>query len=193
MVEPDLAMKAEKVDAPKTVIDSKSQWNILRAVFACPNGVIRMSDAMPGLVETSTNLARIYSEGGKIFVQCLLRSSVDTAKEALAQKIASTFELGGANVSFSGAYPGWKPNMQSPILKTMREVYNNKFGKIPEIKAIHAGLECGLIGGVFPNLDMISFGPTIRYPHSPDEKVKIDTVKMFWDFLVEVLKEVPAK
>ena len=193
LVEPDLAMKAEKVDAPKTVIDSKSQWNILRAVFACPNGVIRMSDAMLGLVETSTNLARIYSEGGKIFVQCLLRSSVDTAKEALAQKIASTFELGGANVSFSGAYPGWKPNMQSPILKTMREVYNNKFGKIPEIKAIHAGLECGLIGGVFPNLDMISFGPTIRYPHSPDEKVKIDTVKMFWDFLVEVLKEVPAK
>ncbi|HOP05518.1 MAG TPA: aminoacyl-histidine dipeptidase [Tenuifilaceae bacterium] len=193
LVEPDLSMKIQKADIPSSVFDSKSQWNLLRAVLACPNGVVRMSDSMPGLVETSTNLARVYSKDGKIYLQCLLRSSVDSAKDALSQKIASVFELAGAKIEFDGAYPGWKPNMQSPILNTMRNVYNNKFGKIPDIKAIHAGLECGLIGGVFPNLDMISFGPTIRYPHSPDEKVKIDTIQMFWDFLVEVLKNVPVK
>lgn len=192
-VEPDLSFKTEKVAFPDSVIDSKSQWAIIRAVFGCPNGVVRMSDSMPGLVETSTNLARVYTKDGKIFAQCLLRSSVDSSKDALAQKIASVFELAGATVSFSGAYPGWKPNMKSPILKTMKEVYNTNFGKVPEIKAIHAGLECGIIGGVFPNLDMISFGPTIRNPHSPDEKVKIDTVDMFWKFLVEVLKQVPSK
>ncbi|MDX9848186.1 MAG: aminoacyl-histidine dipeptidase [Tenuifilaceae bacterium] len=192
-VEPDLAFSIEKVENQKTVIDAKAQWGIIRGVFGCPNGVIRMSDAMPGLVETSTNLARVFTKDGFIYAQCLLRSSVDSAKEALAEKIASVFELAGAEVSFSGAYPGWKPNMDSAILKTMREVYKTNWGKTPEIKAIHAGLECGILGGVYPNFDMISFGPTIRYPHSPDEKVKIDTVDMFWKFLVEVLKNAPQK
>lgn len=192
-VEPDMTFVVEKVEAPKSVIDAKAQWGIIRSVFGCPNGVIRMSDAMPGLVETSTNLARVYSDNGKIFVQCLLRSSVDSAKEALAQKIASVFEMAGAEVDFSGAYPGWKPNMDSAILKAMSEVYKANWNKTPEVKAIHAGLECGILGGVYPNLDMISFGPTIRYPHSPDEKVKVDTVDMFWKFLVEVLKNAPKK
>lgn len=192
-VEPDLKMAVEKVSAPSTIIDTKSQWAIIRAVFGCPNGVVRMSDSMPGLVETSTNFARIFTKDDKILAQCLLRSSVDSAKEALAQKIAAVFQLAGADVTFTGGYPGWKPNMDSAILKTMQQVYQKNFGKIPEIKAIHAGLECGIIGGVYPNLDMISFGPTIRYPHSPDEKVKIDTVDMFWRFLVEVLKDVPRK
>lgn len=192
-VEPDLSFNYASVDAPKTVIDLKSQWAIIRAIFGCPNGVIRMSDSMPGLVETSTNLARVYTDNGNIITQCLMRSSVDSSKDALAQKIASVFELAGAEVEFAGAYPGWKPNMNSPILKTMSDVYNKNWGKVPEIKAIHAGLECGILGGAYPNLDMISFGPTIRYPHSPDEKVKIDTVDMFWKFLVEVLKNVPVK
>jgi len=192
-VEPDMAFSVDKVDAPKSVFDAKAQWGIIRGVFGCPNGVIRMSDAMPGLVETSTNLARVYSEDGFIYVQCLLRSSVDTAKEALGEKIASVFEMAGAEVSFAGSYPGWKPNMDSAILKVMGEVYKANWGKTPEIKAIHAGLECGILGGVYPNLDMISFGPTIRYPHSPDEKVKIDTVDKFWKFLVEVLKNAPQK
>jgi dipeptidase D len=98
-----------------------------------------------------------------------------------------------AEVKLSGAYPGWKPNMDSPILKTCQDIYNKNFGKIPEIKAIHAGLECGLLGGVYPNFDMISFGPTIRFPHSPDEKVKIDTVRLFWDFLVLILENIPVK
>lgn len=192
-VEPDLAFTAEKVESPKNVIDAKAQWGIIRSVFGCPNGVIRMSDAMPGLVETSTNLARVYSEKGNIYAQCLLRSSVDSAKQALAEKMASVFEMAGAEVVFDGAYPGWKPNMDSAILKTMSEVYKKNWGKTPEIKAIHAGLECGLLGGVYPNFDMISFGPTIRFPHSPDEKVKIDTVDMFWKFLVEALKNAPKK
>ncbi len=192
-VEPDLDFQIQKVDAPKKVIDSKAQWSIIRAVFGCPNGVIRMSDSMPGLVETSTNLARVYSENGFIYTQCLLRSSVDSSKEALAEKIASVFEMADAEIEFTGAYPGWKPNLNSSILKVMSDVYNKNWGKIPEIKAIHAGLECGILGGIYPNLEMISFGPTIRYPHSPDEKVKIDTVDMFWKFLVEVLKNAPQK
>jgi len=192
-VEPDFSFTIEKVDTPSIIIDSKAQWSITRAVFGCPNGVVRMSDSMPGLVETSTNFARIYTKDNIIYAQCLLRSSVDSAKDALAEKIASVFELANAKITFSGAYPGWKPNMESPILKVMQEVYHKNWGKVPEIKAIHAGLECGILGGVYPNLDMISFGPTIRYPHSPDEKVNIKTVKLFWDFLVEVLKNAPVK
>lgn len=193
LVEPDLAMTIQPADAASHAIDPKSQAAIVRSIYGCPNGVIRMSDSMAGLVETSTNLARVFTENGKFTAQCLLRSSVDSAKDALAQKIASVFELAGATVTFSGGYPGWKPNMESAILKVMLQVYKGKFGRTPEIKAIHAGLECGLLGGVYPNLDMISFGPTIRYPHSPDEKVKIDTVNAFWIYLVEVLKNAPVK
>lgn len=192
-VEPDLAFFAEATDAPKKAFKKKNQKNLINAIYACPNGVIRMSDDMPGLVETSLNLARVVSENGVVTIQALLRSSVNSAKDDLGQMVASTFELAGAKVKLEGEYPGWKPNMASPILKTMQEVYNNKYGKIPEIKAIHAGLECGLLGAVYPNWDMISFGPTIRYPHSPDEKVKINTVGKFWDFLVETLKNIPVK
>jgi dipeptidase D len=193
LTEPTLAFKSEKADSPEMIFDSESQSKLVRAFFGCPNGVVRMSDAMPGLVETSTNLARVYSEGDKVYGKCLLRSSVDSAKEALAQKIAAIFELAGAKIGFDGGYPGWKPNPDSAILKVMQNVYNDMYGKIPEIKAIHAGLECGLLGGVYPNWDMISFGPTIRFPHSPDEKVHIESVKKFWDFLVETLKNIPEK
>jgi len=115
---------------------------------------------------------------------------VDSAKEAIAWKIAAVFHLINAKVTLSGSYPGWKPNMESPILETMSGVYKKMYGKIPEIKAIHAGLECGIIGGVYPGLDMISFGPTIKYPHSPDEKVNIVSVKKFFDFLCETMKQV---
>ena len=192
-VEPDLSFTVSKIAEPTSVMDKTSQWALIRSVFGCPNGVVRLSDSMPGLVETSTNLARDYSDNENVYIQCLLRSSVDSSKEALAEKIASVFELAGAQVNFAGGYPGWKPNMDSAILKTMREVYQKNWGKVPEIKAIHAGLECGILGGAYPHLDMISFGPTIRYPHSPDEKVNIKTVKLFWDYLVETLKSVPNK
>jgi len=146
-----------------------------------------------GLVETSNNLAIVKCINGNLETYCLTRSSVDSSKESTAWKIAAVFHLIDAEVTLSGSYPGWKPNMNSPILKTMSDVYRKKFGKIPDIKAIHAGLECGLIGGVYPNLDMISFGPTIRYPHSPDEKVNIPSVKKFFDFLCETLKQIPVK
>ena len=192
-VEPDMKMEAIPTDLPKFVIDEKSQKNLLDAVYACPNGVIRMSNEMQGLVETSTNLAIIKSENGKIRIQCLLRSSVDSAKEDLEQMMQCVFEMAGASYLFDGKYPGWKPNPDSPILKTMQDIYNRKFGVIPEIRAIHAGLECGILGGAYPNWDMISFGPTIRFPHSPDEKVNIATVKKFWDFLVATLKDIPVK
>ena len=133
------------------------------------------------------------SEGEKIIVLCLLRSSVDSAKNELEEMIDSVFTLAGAEVVMDGKYPGWKPNPDSAILLTMKDVYNKRFGKIPDIKAIHAGLECGILGGAYPNWDMISFGPTIRFPHSPDEKVNIESVGMFWEFLTETLKNVPVK
>ncbi|OYT17278.1 MAG: cytosol nonspecific dipeptidase [Bacteroidetes bacterium 4572_77] len=192
-VEPDLSIDITETETPKTVFDLDTQTRLIHSVYACPNGVIRMSNDMEGLVETSTNLAIVISKNGKIEVQSLVRSSVDSAKDDLAEMIDSVFQLAGAKTNFDGAYPGWKPNPKSEILETMKRVYNNKFGKIPELKAIHAGLECGLLGAVYPKWDMISFGPTIRSPHSPDEKVKIDTVSKFWDFTIETLKNIPKK
>ena len=192
-VEPDLKIEVVPVDVPKSVMDEKTQNNLINAIYGCPNGVIRMSDEMPGLVETSTNLAIVKSENGVIWVHCLLRSSVDSAKMDLEHMMQSVFELAGAEINFDGQYPGWKPNPNSPILKAMQNIYQKKYGTVPKITAIHAGLECGLMGGVYPSWDMISFGPTIIHPHSPDEKVNIATVQKFWDFLVETLKEVPVK
>jgi dipeptidase D len=191
--DPDLKVEVTDGEKVAKVMDEKAQTAFINAVHACPNGVIRMSNDMEGLVETSTNLAVVKINAGKAEALSLVRSSVDTAKEDLCQMIDSVFALAGGTTIIDGDYPGWKPNPNSAILSEMKEIYNNKFGKIPEIKAIHAGLECGLLGGVYPNLDMISFGPTIRYPHSPDEKVNIKTVAMFWDFLVETLKHAPKK
>jgi dipeptidase D len=191
--EPDLQFVFEKTASPAKVMNQGDQYRIIRAIFVCPNGVIRMSQAMKGLVETSNNLAIVKCKDGRFEAYCLCRSSVDSAKEATAWKIAAVFHLINADVKLEGGYPGWKPNVNSPILKTMSRVYENMYSRIPEIKAIHAGLECGLIGGVYPNFDMISFGPTIRFPHSPDEKVNIASVVKFWDFLVETLKHIPVK
>ena len=192
-VDPDLKFVAEKTDLPNSLIDEKTQKELIYLIYATPNGVIRMSNSMEGLVETSTNLAIVKSENNVITIKALLRSSVDSAKDDLENMFESLYSLSNAKILFDGQYPGWKPNMDSPILKTMQEIYNNKFGKIPEIKGIHAGLECGLLGGTYPNWDMISFGPTIRFPHSPDEKVKIDTVQPFWDFIVATLENIPEK
>lgn len=191
--EPGLSFMAAKADTPSKVMKKEDQFGIIRAIYACPNGVQRMSQAMKGLVETSNNLAIVKCIGGKFEAHNLTRSSVDSAKEATAWKIAAVFHLIDAEVTLKGSYPGWKPNMESSILNTMSKVYKDMYGKTPEIKAIHAGLECGILGGAYPDLDMISFGPTIRYPHSPDEKVNIASVGKFWDFLVETLKHVPVK
>jgi dipeptidase D len=193
ITEPGFYIKAEPAELPSTVMDEKSQTTLISAIYACPNGVIRMSDTMKGVVETSNNISIVSTSGGETSVQCLMRSSVDSAKKDLGHMIESVFELAGAEIWFDGSYPGWKPNPDSPILKVMLEVYKNKFGKVPEIKAIHAGLECGILGAAYPHWDMISFGPTIRHPHSPDEKVHIQSVGKFWEYLVETLKNVPVK
>lgn len=193
LVEPDLKFDVMPIELPSSIFDEISQDDLINAIQACPNGVIRMSDSMPGLVETSTNLAIVKSDERTIQVMSLIRSSVDSAKEDVESTIESIFRLAGAEVRFHGQYPGWQPNMDSAILKAMQEVYKQKFGKTPEIKAIHAGLECGILGGVYPHWDMISFGPTIRHPHSPDEKVNIESVSKFWDFLVETLAHIPVK
>jgi dipeptidase D len=193
--EPTLKIELAKTEMPTSLIDEPTQINLTHAIVAAPNGVIRMSDSMPGLVETSTNLAIVKSDNETkiISIACLMRSSVDSARAELGSRMESVFTLAGAKVTLTGGYPGWKPNMESPILKTMQQVYQAKYGRIPEIKAIHAGLECGILGGKYPNWDMISFGPTIRFPHSPDEKVNIESVGKFWDFLVETLKNIPVK
>lgn len=192
-VETDIEILAQKTALPAYIIDRKTTSNLLNAIYATPNGVIRDSQDMKGLVETSTNLAIVKSDGKTVKIQCLLRSSVDSAKDDLENMMEAVYNLAGASSVFDGKYPGWKPNMDSPILKEMIAVYDKKYGNKPKINAIHAGLECGLLGGVYKKWDMISLGPTIRYPHSPDEKVNILSVTKFWDFLLETLKNAPAK
>ena len=176
---------------PEKVMTVKDAKKVLNVVFAIPNGVMRMSDSMENLVETSNNLAIVETQKGKVNIYCLMRSSVDSAKEALGEKMTAIAELAGATIELSGGYPGWKPNMESPILKTMQTIYRKKFKKDAVIKAIHAGLECGLFG-VSYDWDMISFGPTIYGPHSPEERVEIKSVGRFWDFLVETLANIPV-
>ena len=187
------AIKLTETETPETMIAKEVAENLIRAVVGCPNGVQKMSVSMPGLVQTSSNLARVVSDGKTVKLQCLLRSSVNSEKEELGEAISAVFELAGAKVELTGAYNGWKPNLDSPILAAMKASYKALFGKEPAVTAIHAGLECGIIGTNYPKLDMISFGPTICYPHSPDEKVNIASVGKFYEFLVDTLKNAPLK
>lgn len=192
--DPDLQINAEPVTLPAFVIDTCTQERLINVIIAYPNGAVRMIDSMPDTVETSNNLAIIKTGNGKISVITLIRSSVETAKTAMTQTIEAVAQLAKAeSIMFEGAYPGWKPNPNSAILKEMQATYFKLYGKNPEVMAIHAGLECGILGSKYPNWDMISFGPTICHPHSPDEKVNIASVEKFWDFLKETLKNVPVK
>ncbi|MBS4057187.1 MAG: aminoacyl-histidine dipeptidase [Bacteroidales bacterium] len=188
-----LSVIASPAELPATVVDHKTQSGLFQAMAKCPNGVIAMSKDMEGVVETSSNMAIVVSKGNTITIASLQRSSVDASKEVLAKNIRKVFTEAGATAESTGDYPGWKPNVNSPVLQTMKDVYNAKYGRVPEVKVIHAGLECGILGANYPNWDMISFGPTIRHPHSPDEKVNVETVGMFWDYLVETLKHIPVK
>ncbi|MBO4993532.1 MAG: aminoacyl-histidine dipeptidase [Alistipes sp.] len=192
-IEDSIAVKAEEVAAPAECLPADVAKALMAAVVACPDGVEKMSMAMEGLVQTSNNLARVVSDGKQVKLQSLMRSSVRSEKEAVGDAIKAVFELAGAEVELSGSYDGWNPNMQSPILKAMLASYEALYGKAPAVTAIHAGLECGIIGSNYPNLDMISFGPTICYPHSPDEKVEIASVEKFYDFLLHTLKNAPKK
>ncbi|MDB1144985.1 MAG: aminoacyl-histidine dipeptidase [Alcaligenaceae bacterium] len=172
---------------------TQSKKAVLNAIMAAHNGVYRMSIDVEDLVETSNNLAYVITRDNEVEVACLLRSSVDSARDELVSNLTATFEMVGASIRFFGAYPGWMPNPKSRILEVMTETAQECFGITPKIQAIHAGLECGLLGGIYPHWDMISFGPTIKYPHSPDEKVKIDTVAPFYDWLLLTLKNIPPK
>jgi len=165
----------------------------VRAILACPDGVKRMSDGMPGLVETSNNLAMVKLYKGEFFVKCLMRSSVDTAKAALAQEMAAGFKLAGCKIKFTGGYSGWAPNPNSEIRSVMQKVYERMYGEKPKVMAIHAGLECGILSGAYPHWDMVSMGPTLLSPHSPDERAFIPSVQKVWDFLKAVLVEIPEK
>lgn len=192
-VEPTMKITLTPAEKPAHLIDEVTQANIINALYACPNGVIRMSNEMPGLVETSINIGVLKTDNNMVSGQTLLRSSVDTAKIDLQNMVDAVFSMAGADINFDGQYPGWKPNPDSEILRLMQDLYRKMFGKEPLVKAIHAGLECGILGGPYPNWDMISVGPTIVSPHSPDEKTEIESVKKFWDYLLETLKNIPGK
>lgn len=190
-VEPDMVITAEPIELKKgTVVKKQVQSSLLRSLSALPHGVLKMSADIPGLVETSTNVAIIKTEKKKIELITSQRSSVVSEIIEALQTMASILSLGGATVVHSEGYPGWKPNLKSTILSIAKQSYKNLYGVEPHVKAIHAGLECGIIGEKYQGMDMISYGPTLEGVHSPDEKIHIDTVEKFWKFTLEILKNV---
>ncbi|WP_423819249.1 aminoacyl-histidine dipeptidase [Salinimicrobium sp. TIG7-5_MAKvit] len=192
-LEPKLLIEVSETEAPQKVMELGAQELFLKSIYAAHNGVYRMSPDIEGLVETSNNVARVTVKNGKIEVLCLTRSSVDSSKTDLANSLRAGFELAGFEVELSGAYPGWAPNMASPILKVLDELYRKMNTDEPDIAACHAGLECGILGKNYPEMDMISFGPTIRGAHSPDERASISSAQKYWSFVLEVLKNIPEK
>ncbi|MFS4492335.1 aminoacyl-histidine dipeptidase [Maribacter sp. 2308TA10-17] len=193
VVEPKLAITLETTDLPEKVMNEEDQGKLLKGVYAAHNGVYAMSASISDLVETSNNVARVMVKDGKIKIGCLTRSSVDSAKMDLAEALKATFELAGCDVTFSGTYPGWNPNPDSAILKVLKPKYEELFGEKPRVVACHAGLECGILGQNYPDMDMISFGPTIHGAHSPDERVQISSVQKFWKYLLSILEDIPEK
>ena len=193
-MEPDLEIVVSKIDTPEKIMDLGVQEGITRAIYAAWNGVYRMSPDIKDLVETSNNIARVIIKDGAIKIGCLTRSSVESSKLDLANTLRSAFELTGCEVEFSGHYPGWAPNMDSDILKVLVPIYerlNN--GEKPHVAACHAGLECGILGTNYPNMDMISFGPNIKGAHSPDERAQISSAQKYWKFVLEILENIPKK
>ena len=189
LTEPELRLEMESTDLPDEVLDADSASHLLNALYACPHGVFSMSYRMPGMVETSTNLAAVkFTNDNTILITTSQRSDVDSEKMNIAQMVASVFRLAGAAVEHGEGYPGWAPNPDSPILKIAVESYEALFGQKPVVRSIHAGLECGLFLEKYPGMDMISFGPTLRGVHSPDEKVNIATVEKWWRHLVDILE-----
>ena len=193
LIDGNIEITVGKAAGAKNAIAADTALNVIKSLLACPCNVDRMSLAIPGLVETSNNIAIVKSENRKITVKTLMRGSSDSAKLALRDSIRCALELGGAKVRFSGGYSGWQPNMESGILDTMKRTYSGLFGSEPQVKAIHAGLECGILSTNYPHWDMISCGPTLMSPHSPDERLLIPSVEKFWKFIKEVLKNIPAR
>src|SRR6187402_1706604 len=191
--EPNLSIEIVKCDLPEKVMDLGVQEGIIRAIYAAQNGVYRMSADMENLVETSNNIARVIVKDGEILVGCLTRSSVETSKFDLANSLRSAFELVGCEVELSGSYPGWTPNVNSEILDTLVGIYEKQNNEKPKVVACHAGLECGILGTNYPDMDMISFGPTIHGAHSPDERASISSAQKYWKFVLEILENIPVK
>jgi dipeptidase D len=188
IADPAVMIGTEPAEADGRCMEKEFQQRLIDSVNACLDGVVRMSDSMDGLVETSSNLGIVTVAQGSARIQNLVRSSVDSSRDAVCGMIESQFQLAGMEVAIDGGYPGWKPDPDSKILRLMQGVYKGMYGQEPETGAIHAGLECGIIGGTYPHLEMISFGPTIRFPHSPNEKMHIPSVGRFWNLLVSTLE-----
>ncbi|WP_424494473.1 aminoacyl-histidine dipeptidase [Salinimicrobium sp. GXAS 041] len=192
-LEPNLDVVISEVELPGKVMELGVQELFVKAVYAAHNGVYRMSPEIEGLVETSNNVARVELKNGKIEILCLTRSSVESSKMDLANSLRAGFELAGFEVTLSGEYPGWAPNRNSAILKVLDEIYQDMNNEKAEIAACHAGLECGILGKNYPEMDMISFGPTIRGAHSPDERASISSAQKYWKFVLRILQDIPEK
>ena len=192
--EPNLEIVIEKsTTTPTKVMPPMAQFYMVRSIYAAHNGVYRMSADFDNLVETSNNIAKITVADGKLTVQCLTRSSVETSKFDLANALRSAFELMGCEVTFGGSYPGWTPNASSEILDVLTSIYEKQNGTKAHVVACHAGLECGILGTNYPEMDMISFGPTIKGAHSPDERANVASVQKYWKFVLEILANIPVK
>lgn len=192
-IDPDLLISLDDIETPAHWMDHPTQTALLGSLVACPNGVIRMSQAIAGVVETSTNLGVIKTNGHEVFIQCLIRSLNDEGRRYVEEMTHSLFTLAGASCTLTGGYPGWAPDPASPIMQQLRDTHEALFGEQPKIMVIHAGLECGLFKASYPHWDMVSFGPTIRGAHSPDERVHIPAVARFWQLLTKLLADVPVK
>jgi len=190
VTEPELKFAVSPVASSETVWSRDLQTKVLNAAYACPHGVLDMSREIPNFVETSSNLASVKEQDGKVVITTSQRSSVESSKKDAGDMVATVFRMAGAKVEQTKGYPGWKPDPGSELLKLTVKSYNTLFGKEPEVLAIHAGLECGLIGAIYPGMDMVSFGPTIRGAHSPMERLHIGSVTKFWELTLEVLKEI---
>jgi len=191
--EPNMTIRAKPADLPSHLIDISTQEKLLNALYACPHGVLAMSREIPDFVETSTNLAAVKMNENKIMITTSQRSSLESGKVCAADMVGCVFALTGARIEHSAGYPGWTPNPSSEILEVAKNAYLKLFGVEPKVLAIHAGLECGVIGEKIPGMDMISYGPTIKGAHSPDERLQIETVRKFWDLTLEVLANIPGK
>jgi dipeptidase D len=192
-IELKLAVSSKEIESEELAVDKAEVLKIINTIYSVFNGVFRMSPDFEGLVETSSSLARVIVKDGEFITQSLQRSSVESTKDDVANSIRSSFELAGCSVVQNGDYPGWQPNTDSEILSLMTEIYREQFKEEPKVKACHAGLECGILLKHLPDVDMISFGPNIRAPHSPDEKVQISSVQKFWSYYLETLKRIPQK
>jgi dipeptidase D len=191
--DPNVIITIDETEVPTQVVSADFQYKLLRSIYACPFGIYRMSSDIAGLVQTSNNVARVIVKDGAYQIQCLTRSSVDSEKLDLQHAITSAFELMGANIVAAGSYPGWTPKPSAPIVKLMSDLYKERYHSEAKVSACHAGLECGILGTNYPDMQMISFGPNIKGAHSPDERAQISSVQKYWGFLLETLVRIPKK